>query len=468
MSHRDDDSCPRIQVCVRKRPLSLKEVSQSDPDIVDVSVPGHVTVSEPHYLVDLSQFVESHTFRLDHTFDETTSTNEIYRKTAAPLLRSIFHGFMATCFAYGQTGSGKTFTMSGPVGPDNCYRLLDRGLYGMVVNDVFERLRSQEDGNGYSVTVAFFEIYCNRVYDLLNGRSLVRVLEDASGSVHLVGLSEVQVETSEETLDLLRRSSRLRVTGHTTLNVTSSRSHAVFQISLRLADSIIGRFSLVDLAGNERGGDADKETRIECGEINKSLLALKECIRAMGRRRVQHLPFRNSKLTQVLRESFLGSRSRTCMIAMVSPALSCADYTLNTLRYAQLVKELPSLEGWPRRSTRVSRMSTYSGFPKSSPSFCANDDSSSNYDWDVSETEAFGDESGEGARERRGPFSELVGLHRQLLKTLPQWFYTHRKMLRRTKSRSRDYTERLIQVTSRQIQLLTELKDKAVSICSLR
>ena len=103
-----------------------------------------------------------------------------------------------------------------------------------------------------------------------------------------------------------------------------------------------GKFSLIDLAGNERGADtnsANRQTRMEGAEINKSLLALKECIRALGRKGA-HLPFRASKLTQVLRDSFIGEKARTCMIAMIGPCLSSCEHTLNTLRYADRVKEL--------------------------------------------------------------------------------------------------------------------------------
>lgn len=105
---------------------------------------------------------------------------------------------------------------------------------------------------------------------------------------------------------------------------------------------IHGKFSFIDLAGNERGADtssANRQTRMEGAEINKSLLALKECIRALGKQSA-HLPFRVSKLTQVLRDSFIGEKSKTCMIAMISPGLSSCEHTLNTLRYADRVKEL--------------------------------------------------------------------------------------------------------------------------------
>merc|ERR1719499_1187637 len=129
------------------------------------------------------------------------------------------------------------------------------------------------------------------------------------------------------------------------MNNHSSRSHAVFQIILRPSvntSKLHGKLSLINLAGNERGKDtisSDRGTRLEGAEINKSLLALKECIRALGKPGA-HLPFRSSKLTQVLRDSFIGDNARTCMIAMIAPVFTSCEHTLNTLRYADRVKEL--------------------------------------------------------------------------------------------------------------------------------
>lgn len=152
------------------------------------------------------------------------------------------------------------------------------------------------------------------------------------------------VDSVEEVLKLIQHGNSARTSGQTSANSNSSRSHAVFQIVLRPVGSskIHGKFSFIDLAGNERGADtssANRQTRMEGAEINKSLLALKECIRALGKQNV-HLPFRVSKLTQVLRDSFIGDKSKTCMIAMISPGLSSCEHTLNTLRYANRVKEL--------------------------------------------------------------------------------------------------------------------------------
>merc|ERR1711997_852306 len=159
------------------------------------------------------------------------------------------------------------------------------------------------------------------------------------------GLTEKVVTCVEDVLKHIASGNNLRTSGQTSANAHSSRSHAVFQLILRntnLKKTLHGKFSLIDLAGNERGADtssADRQTRMEGAEINKSLLALKECIRALGRKGA-HLPFRASTLTQVLRDSFVGDKSKTCMIAMVSPGLSSCEHTLNTLRYADRVKEL--------------------------------------------------------------------------------------------------------------------------------
>ena len=183
------------------------------------------------------------------------------------------------------------------------------------------------------------------MFDLLSGKSKLRVLEDGKQQVVVVGLTESVVDCVEDVLKLITHGNNLRTSGQTSANAHSSRSHAVFQIILRINNNkkpLFGKFSLIDLAGNERGADtnsANRQTRMEGAEINKSLLALKECIRALGRKGA-HLPFRASKLTQVLRDSFIGDKARTCMIAMISPSMSSCEHTLNTLRYADRVKEL--------------------------------------------------------------------------------------------------------------------------------
>ena len=163
----------------------------------------------------------------------------------------------------------------------------------------------------------------------MSGKSKLRVLEDGKQQVVVVGLTEKVVDCVEDVLKLINHGNNIRTSGQTSANAHSSRSHAVFQIILRtpnMKKTLHGKFSLIDLAGNERGADtssSNRQTRMEGAEINKSLLALKECIRALGRKG-GHLPFRASKLTQVLRDSFIGEKSKTCMVSSINISLDLA------------------------------------------------------------------------------------------------------------------------------------------------
>uniref|UniRef100_A0A8C5SKM0 Kinesin-like protein n=1 Tax=Laticauda laticaudata TaxID=8630 RepID=A0A8C5SKM0_LATLA len=333
----------RICVCVRKRPLNKQELGKKECDIITVVSKNNILVHEPKMKVDLTKYLENQPFRFDFSFDEKATNEMVYWFTARPLVQTVFEGGKATCFAYGQTGSGKTHTMGGDF--SGKLQKSSKGIYAFASHDVFllqnqPRYRSQ----GLDIYVTFFEIYNGKLFDLLNKKAKLRVLEDGKQQIQVVGLQEMRVNCAEDVIRMIEIGSNCRTSGHTFANSSSSRSHACFQIILRRKGKLHGKFSLVDLAGNERGADtssADRQTRMEAAEINKSLLALKECIRALGQNK-QHTPFRESKLTQVLRDSFIGTNSRTCMIAMISPGMSSCEYTLNTLRYADRVKELPS------------------------------------------------------------------------------------------------------------------------------
>ncbi|KYO46429.1 kinesin-like protein KIF2C isoform X1 [Alligator mississippiensis] len=336
----------RICVCVRKRPLNKQERLKKECDVITVPSKNILLVHEPKLKVDLTKYLENQAFKFDYSFDETASNEMVYRFTARPLVQTIFEGGKATCFAYGQTGSGKTHTMGGDF--SGRAQNASKGIYAFASRDVF-LLQGQPRYRNMSleVYVTFFEIYNGKVFDLLNKKAKLRVLEDGKQQVQVVGLQERQVGCAEDVIKMIEMGSACRTSGQTFANSSSSRSHACFQILLRRRGKLHGKFSLVDLAGNERGADtssADRQTRMEGAEINKSLLALKECIRALGQNK-SHTPFRESKLTQVLRDSFIGANSRTCMIAMISPGMSSCEYTLNTLRYADRVKELSPHNG---------------------------------------------------------------------------------------------------------------------------
>ncbi|XP_010846117.1 PREDICTED: kinesin-like protein KIF2C isoform X2 [Bison bison bison] len=336
----------RICVCVRKRPLNKQELAKKEIDVISVPSKCVLLVHEPKLKVDLTKYLENQAFCFDFAFDETSSNEVVYRFTARPLVQTIFEGGKATCFAYGQTGSGKTHTMGGDL--YGKAQNASKGIYAMASRDVF-LLKNQPRYRklDLEVYVTFFEIYNGKLFDLLNKKAKLRVLEDGKQQVQVVGLQERLVSCADDVIKMIDIGSACRTSGQTFANSNSSRSHACFQILLRTKGRVHGKFSLVDLAGNERGADtssADRQTRMEGAEINKSLLALKECIRALGQNKA-HTPFRESKLTQVLRDSFIGENSRTCMIAMISPGISSCEYTLNTLRYADRVKELSPHSG---------------------------------------------------------------------------------------------------------------------------
>ncbi|KAL1914804.1 uncharacterized protein VTP21DRAFT_7896 [Calcarisporiella thermophila] len=324
----------KIRVCVRKRPLSQKEMEKGEKDIAPTGGSRSITINEPKQKVDLTKYVEEHHFVFDEVFDVNESNEEVYARTASPLVRYIFRGGKATCFAYGQTGSGKTYTML-----DN-----RNGLYVQAARDIFNLLKRPEYSH-LCASIGFYEIYQGQLYDLLNKRKRLHAREDGKNNVVIVGLKEYTINDVHSLMQVFEFGNTVRSTGSTGANADSSRSHAILQILLRnkLKKRIEGKLSFIDLAGSERGadrGDADKQTRMEGAEINKSLLALKECIRALDQDK-KHTPFRQSKLTQVLKDSFVG-KSRTCMIATISPNSSNSEHTLNTLRYADRVKELKS------------------------------------------------------------------------------------------------------------------------------
>ncbi|KAL8203832.1 UNVERIFIED_CONTAM: Kinesin-like protein kif2a [Gekko kuhli] len=267
----------RICVCVRKRPLNKKETVMKDLDVITIPSKDVVMVHEPKQKVDLTRYLENQTFRFDYAFDDSAPNEMVYRFTARPLVETIFERGMATCFAYGQTGSGKTHTMGGDFSGKN--QDCSKGIYALAARDVFLMLKKPNYKKlELQVYATFFEIYSGKVFDLLNRKTKLRVLEDGKQQVQVVGLHEREVKCVEDVLKLIEIGNSCRTSGQTSANAHSSRSHAVFQIILRRKGKLHGKFSLIDLAGNERGADtssADRQTRLEGAEINKSLLALK-------------------------------------------------------------------------------------------------------------------------------------------------------------------------------------------------
>ncbi|CAJ2661252.1 kinesin-like protein KIN-13B isoform X2 [Trifolium pratense] len=327
-------SVAKIKVVVRKRPLNKKELAKNEEDIIETYA-NSLTVHETKLKVDLTQYLEKHEFVFDAVLNEEVTNDEVYRETVEPIVPIIFERTKATCFAYGQTGSGKTYTM--------------KPLPLKASRDILRLMHHTYRNQGFQLFVSFFEIYGGKLYDLLNERKKLCMREDGKQQVCIVGLQEYRVADVENIKDLIEKGSATRSTGTTGANEESSRSHAILQLAIKRSvdgneskpPRLVGKLSFIDLAGSERGADTtdnDKQTRIEGAEINKSLLALKECIRALDNDQ-GHIPFRGSKLTEVLRDSFVGN-SRTVMISCISPSSGSCEHTLNTLRYADRVKSL--------------------------------------------------------------------------------------------------------------------------------
>ncbi|XP_078657809.1 kinesin-like protein KIF2A isoform X4 [Branchiostoma floridae x Branchiostoma belcheri] len=455
----------QICVCVRKRPLNKKEMAKKEVDVITTPDKHNTVVHECKLKVDLTKYLENHTFRFDYSFDDSASNETVYRYTAKPLVETIFERGMATCFAYGQTGSGKTHTMGGDFkGKDQD---TSKGIYALAARDVFKLLNSAAYKNqDLIVGCSFFEIYGGKVFDLQNKKHKLRVLEDGKQQVQVVGLTEKHVTTVDDVLKLITEGNRTRTSGQTSANQHSSRSHAVFQIILRkrATRKLFGKFSLIDLAGNERGADtisSDRQTRMEGAEINKSLLALKECIRALGRPNSVHTPFRASKLTQVLRDSFIGERSKTCMIAMISPGSASCEHTLNTLRYADRVKELgPGDPGAPGPSQGLSAIPENSRNNSLSPQ---------NSDLQLLATQNEGEVSfellhfHEALQELQEMEEQVVEDHRSAVQEMEEMVIVERGLLEMTDEVDYDveaYSSTLSDLLDKKIQKWSELKQK--------
>jgi len=315
-----------ICIAVRKRPVSEKEREKLEHDSVSCSQ-NKVWIHSARLKVDgITKYLTNHSFQLDHAFGEDSTTEQIYLATTLPLVDHVVNNQgRATVFCYGQTGSGKTYTMNA------IQQILAYDLYGQLA----------EIGDEYEIMVAFFELYAGNVLDLLHGRHRCKLLEDGKGEINITGLREVPAPTPETFLQAIEEGHSHRTTQRTEANDASSRSHAICQIFLRDCNgNLKGKLGLVDLAGSERGSDTKQhnaQRRSESADINTSLLALKECIRALGQKST-HVPFRGSKLTLILKDCF-SPDSKTTMVATVSPGASAADHSLNTMRYADRIKE---------------------------------------------------------------------------------------------------------------------------------
>ena len=278
-------------------------------------------------------------------FDENTTQAEVYEATTRNLLDSVLDGYNATVFAYGATGCGKTHTITGTVQAP--------GVIFLTMQELFERISEIGDEKHTEISLSYLEIYNETIRDLLvpgGSKQSLMLREDANQAVSVAGLTSHHPQNVQEVMDMIVRGNEYRTMSPTEANATSSRSHAVLQINVSQKDRnadinephTMATLSIIDLAGSERASATkNRGERLQEGaNINKSLLALGSCINALcDPRKKNHVPYRNSKLTRLLKFS-LGGNCKTVMIVCVSPSSQHFDETQNTLRYANRAKNI--------------------------------------------------------------------------------------------------------------------------------
>ncbi|CAN1274994.1 Kinesin-like protein KIN-5D [Linum perenne] len=366
-SNSKNDKGVNVQVLLRCRPLNQDEKQLVSPAVISCNEKkGIVTLVQntAHKLIDKN-------YQFDKVFGPTCEQKLLFDTAVTPIVNEVLEGYNCTIFAYGQTGTGKTYTMEGGMVAE-VGRLLDRdisshylfvppvlqpiasfllqdgefpsdaGIIPRAVQQIFEVLEARSED--YSMKVTFLELYNEEIMDLLDPderptssdekpKKPIALLEDGKGGVFIRGLEQELVSSAKEIYRILEKGSAKRQTAETLLNKTSSRSHTIFSITIYIKEdgSSVGE-ELV------KCGKLNLERAREAGEINKSLLTLGRVINALVDHS-GHVPYRDSKLTRLLRDS-LGGKTKTCIIATISPSVHSLEETLNTLDYAHRAKNI--------------------------------------------------------------------------------------------------------------------------------
>lgn len=333
-------------VAVRCRGLMPHEKKDGARSIVKVQ-DGKVVVLEDPQTTAADDYLrlnksKERRYAFDVAFDESTGQKEVFEHTTKVLIPGLINGFNATVFAYGATGAGKTYTMLGnPTRP---------GIMGNTLQSLFAEVAAQREERHFQVKCSFLEVYNENIRDLLRpDGDYLDVREDPVKGMCVAGISEIGgLESASEIMSLLHQGNRNRTTEPTAANVTSSRSHAVLQVIVEQRDATanivsqvnIGKLSMIDLAGSERASQTQNRgiRMIEGANINRSLLALGNCINALSSA-ADFVPYRDSKMTRLLKDS-LGGNCRTVMIANCGPSHIHYEDTHNTLKYANRAKNI--------------------------------------------------------------------------------------------------------------------------------
>uniref|UniRef100_A0A182LX65 Kinesin motor domain-containing protein n=1 Tax=Anopheles culicifacies TaxID=139723 RepID=A0A182LX65_9DIPT len=339
----------KIRVAVRVRPFNEKELEKNPRNIIKVLDKSTLMfdpdededefffhgVKQTHR--DITKRVKKKlTMEYDDVFDNTATNNDVYEVCMKPLVQSVMNGYNCSVFVYGATGAGKTHTMLGSM---DC-----PGITFLTMKELFRQIESLSDLRKFDIGISYLEVYNELVMNLLTKSGPLKLREDANGVV-VSGLVLKQIHNATELLELLALGNRNRTQHPTDANAESSRSHAIFQVHIRMVEKKTGqkrtvKLSMIDLAGSERAAST-KGIGIrfkEGANINKSLLALGNCINKLADG-LKHIPYRDSNLTRILKDS-LGGNCQTVMIANISPSSLTYDDTYNTLKYASRAKKI--------------------------------------------------------------------------------------------------------------------------------
>ncbi|XP_078179945.1 P-loop containing nucleoside triphosphate hydrolases superfamily protein isoform X2 [Carex rostrata] len=335
-----------LSVAVKCRPLKEAEKRRSR-HIIQVIDHKNVVVLDPDLSKDYLEIIQNRTkekrYSFDHVYAPGCSNADVYRNISSTIA-GVIQGLNATVFAYGSTGSGKTYTMVGTS--------KDPGLMVLSLNTIFDLIKRDKSSDAFEVSCSYLEVYNEVIYDLLEKSSgHLELREDPQHGIVVAGLRRIKVHSADRILELLNLGNSRRKTESTEANATSSRSHAVLEITVKRKQKnqygnqiLRGKLALVDLAGSERASETNSggQKLRDGANINKSLLALANCINALGKQHkkgLAYVPYRNSKLTRILKDGLSGN-SQTVMVATISPADDQYQHTINTLKYADRAKEI--------------------------------------------------------------------------------------------------------------------------------
>ncbi|XP_036714956.1 kinesin heavy chain [Balaenoptera musculus] len=319
-----------IKVMCRFRPLNEAEILRGDKFIPKFKGDETVVIGQGKPYV------------FDRVLPPTTTQEQVYNACAKQIVKDVLEGYNGTIFAYGQTSSGKTHTMEG--------KLHDPQLMGIIpriAHDIFDHIYSMDENLEFHIKVSYFEIYLDKIRDLLDvSKTNLAVHEDKNRVPYVKGCTERFVSSPEEVMDVIDEGKANRHVAVTNMNEHSSRSHSIFLINIKQENvetekKLSGKLYLVDLAGSEKVSKTGAEGAVldEAKNINKSLSALGNVISALAEGTKTHVPYRDSKMTRILQDS-LGGNCRTTIVICCSPSVFNEAETKSTLMFGQRAKTI--------------------------------------------------------------------------------------------------------------------------------